>query len=287
MYIRVMLLTLALCCLWFPVCAVVDSDMKFVDLTHPVGDRENPPGSPPFNLTRILTMNIRPGIVAEANAFSTPEHPGTHIDAPLHFCPSGLPVGDIPIQQLSGPGFVLDLTAEAEANPDFQVTTQTLTNFEKVHGRIQDGAVVLFNFGWDKFWPDMNRVYNSESMLIGTYHYPGLSPYASRWLTSNRKVHAVGSDTPSIDYGLTTLFETHVNLLCDNGVIILENVANLGNMTATGSRVYIGAIRLERGSGTPARIFATLDSGSEASLAPGPAAAVVTLVVFGVLQISA
>ncbi|XP_071081607.1 isatin hydrolase-like [Haliotis cracherodii] len=234
------------------------AEEEIIDLTHTFGKRTIYwPGNPPFNFSNVFRLQGSPGYVAEANAFQTAEHSGTHMDAPRHFCPKGKRVEEVVMDRLSGPGVVIDVRKESESNPDFQISEQTFTDWEAIHGSIPDGAIVLFNFGWDKFWPERKRVFNSDDFMNpSSFHFPGLSPDGTKWLTSNRRVHAVGGDTPSIDPGQSTLYEAHVMLLCDNEIIILENVANLNSMPATGTKVYIGALKLEHGSGTPARLFA-------------------------------
>ena len=37
----------------------------------------------------------------------------------------------------------------------------------------------------------------------------GIHPNASRWLVKNRKIKLIGVDTASIDYGQSTLYESH------------------------------------------------------------------------------
>ena len=50
---------------------------------------------------------------------------------------------------------------------------------------------------------------------VAKLHFPGLHPDAAAWLIANRSIAAVGIDTASIDYGQSTLFETHRALFAD------------------------------------------------------------------------
>ena len=88
-------------------------------------------------------------------------------------------------------------------------------------------------------------------------HFPGLDPAAAQWLASERKVKAVGLDTPSIDYGQSTLFETHVTLFEDN-IPGFENVANLDQLPLSGFTVFALPMKIKGGSGGPLRIVAVL-----------------------------
>jgi kynurenine formamidase len=74
---------------------------------------------------------------------------------------------------------------------------------------------------------------------------------------NKRKIKAVGIDTPSIDYGKSKTFPTHQILFAKN-IYALENVANLDQLPATGYIVYALPMKIERGSGAPVRIVATM-----------------------------
>jgi kynurenine formamidase len=70
-------------------------------------------------------------------------------------------------------------------------------------------------------------------------------------------VHAVGLDTPSIDHGRSTLFESHVTLFTAN-IPAFENVANLDRLPATGAIVVAMPMKIRDGTGGPLRIAAFL-----------------------------
>ena len=71
----------------------------------------------------------------------------------------------------------------------------------------------------------------------------------------NRKVHAVGLDTASLDYGQSKDFKAHQTLFEAN-IPGFENVANLDKLPATGSTVFAAPMKIKDGSGGPLRIFA-------------------------------
>ena len=93
------------------------------------------------------------------------------------------------------------------------------------------------------------------SAAVAELHFPGLDPKAAQWIVANRRVDAVGIDTPSIDYGQSTKFETHQTLFAQN-VPAFENVANLGQLPATGAIVIALPMKIQGGSGGPLRIVA-------------------------------
>ena len=59
----------------------------------------------------------------------------------------------------------------------------------------------------------------------------------------------------SVDIGATTDYPVHLYTSKEN-VYHLENVANLALVPAIGATVVVAPIKLERGSGGPARVLA-------------------------------
>jgi kynurenine formamidase len=92
---------------------------------------------------------------------------------------------------------------------------------------------------------------------VAKLHFPGLYPDAARWLITNRSVKAVGLDTASIDYGQSTLFQTHVTLF-EKNIPALENVANLDQLPERGFTVIALPMKIKAGSGGPVRIVAVV-----------------------------
>ena len=86
-------------------------------------------------------------------------------------------------------------------------------------------------------------------------HFPGLHPDAAGWLVSERTIKAVGLDTASIDYGQSTLFESHL-ILFEKNVPAFENGAALDQFPATGACVIALPMKFKGGSGGPLRFAA-------------------------------
>ena len=92
----------------------------------------------------------------------------------------------------------------------------------------------------------------------GLTHYPGFSLEAAQLLVQAREVVGLGIDTMSVDIGATPDYPVHL-FTSKLGIYHLENVANLTSVPATGSTIVVAPIKLENGSGGPARLFALLD----------------------------
>ena len=115
---------------------------RVVDLTHAYGPESLFwPSSPPetFQL-RVLHHGQTPGgFFYASNAFCTPEHGGTHMDAPLHFARGQWDAAAVPVERLVAPAVVLDVRAKAAADRDYRLTRGTCWPGRRVHGRVPAG----------------------------------------------------------------------------------------------------------------------------------------------------
>lgn len=84
-------------------------------------------------------------------------------------------------------------------------------------------------------------------------HFPGLHPDAARCLVRDRTIKAIGLDTPSIDYGQSARFESHV-ILFEANVPAFENVASLQRLPAKDFVVAALPMKIRGGTGGPLRI---------------------------------
>ena len=214
------------------------------------------PTAEPFELEVVSAGMTDAGYYYAANNFCMAEHGGTHLDAPIHFAEGHNTSEQIPIQRLVGPAAVVDVSAAAEADPDYLVSVSDLEAWEAEHGRIADGTVLLLRTGWGVRWPDAERYLGTDKRgpeAVPELHFPGLDPEAARWLVENRRIDAMGIDTPSIDFGQSSLFEVHRILFAEN-IPAFENVAALDRLPATGAYVIALPMKIAGGSGGPLRI---------------------------------
>ena len=201
------------------------------------------------------------GFFYTANRFWTPEHGGTHIDAPIHFFKDRNTVDKIPVDRLIGNGIVVDVSEKCASDRDYLIQTDDFLAWEKRHGQIPEGSLVLLRTGFGKFWPDRVQYMGTDErgdVGVKKLHFPGLHPDAAKWITENRKIKAIGLDTPSIDYGQSSRFESHVALF-EKNVPAFENVANLDQLPEQGFTVVALPMKIKGGSGGPVRIVAVLN----------------------------
>jgi len=209
----------------------------------------------------IVSEGVTPGgYYYAANNLFTAEHGGTHLDAPIHFSAGGSTTGEIPLDRLVGGAVVIDVEAQAERDADYQVTTDDLTAWEREHGPIPSKAIVLIRTGFSRRWPDAERYLGTAERgeaAVAQLHFPGLHPNAAAWLVANRSIGAIGIDTASIDFGQSTLYESHRTLFA-NEIPAFENLTALDRLPPTGAFVAALPMKIARGSGGPLRAVAML-----------------------------
>ena len=148
-----------------------------VDLTHVWGP-EFPVGtSTPAARSTEFTIE-RDGFYAQRWSFW--EHTGTHVDAPGHFVEGGRLTPDLrPDELMFAPVAVIDVTVRAARDPDTQVRVDDLRRYERRHGRISFGALVVMNSGWWAKAGDPSAFRNADPS--GTFHFPGFSAEAAEF----------------------------------------------------------------------------------------------------------
>lgn len=232
---------------------------RVVDLSHPFdASTVYWPTAEGFKLDTDFEGMTDKGYFYSAYRYSAAEHGGTHLDAPIHFAKGRHTVDEIPLEQLMGNGIVIDVVSECAANSDYQVGIADFQKWERLNGRIRPGTIVFLRTGFGKRYPDRKSYLGTEERGAGAVaklHFPGLDPAAARWLTQNRSIKAIGLDTASIDFGQSTLFESH-RILMEKNIPAFENVANLDQLPAKGFSVIALPMKIKRGSGGPLRIIA-------------------------------
>jgi len=232
---------------------------RIIDLSYPFDENTIYwPTAEGFKLEVVFAGRTEAGYYYTANNFCTAEHGGTHIDAPIHFAEGRNTVDQIPLEQLMGPGVVIDVSEKCAENRDYQVQVEDFTAWEAKHGTQLNDVIVLLRTGFGQYWPDRVQYMGTDERgpeAVPKLHFPGLHPDAAKWLVENRSIKAIGLDTPSIDYGQSTQFESHVTLYEQN-VPAFENVANLDQLPERGFTVIALPMKIKGGSGGPVRMVA-------------------------------
>ena len=247
-------------CLAFSATAQDISSGRWLDLTHPFNENSVYwPTADTFKKTKVFYGHTDVGFFYAAYNFSAAEHGGTHMDSPIHFSEGANTVDQVPVEQLIGAGFVIDVTAQAARDVDYLITAADIEGFEAKHGTIPKGAIVLLNTGRANLYDDIKAYMGTDERgndAVAKLHFPGLAQDGAELLVA-RGISAVGIDTPSIDYGQSTDFITHVTLMTHN-IPAFENVADMSGLPATGTTIIALPMKIEAGSGAPLRIVAHL-----------------------------
>jgi kynurenine formamidase len=237
---------------------VLDLDhARVVDLTYAFGsDTLYWPTSPSgFELKRLHYGKTDGGYFYAANSFCAPEHGGTHMDAPVHFAEGSQSLDQVPVERLVAPAFVIDASATAAADRDYRLTAADVLAFEKRNGRIPAGAIVLLRTGWGKRWGNRKAYFGDDTPGDASrLHFPGYGKDAAQLLVE-RRVAAIGVDTPSVDYGPSQDYAVH-QVVAPANIPNLENVANLEQLPETGAFVLALPMKIAGGSGGPLRLVA-------------------------------
>lgn len=239
------------------------STQRMVDLTHPLNAQTLywPTSPTTFQLERLSYGPTEGGYFYSSNAFCSPEHGGTHLDAPIHFSANGISAEAIPLENLVAPAVVIDVSARAAADADYRLTRQDVLDWEARHGRIEAGTIVLLRTGWSARWPNRLAYLGDDTPGdASNLHFPSYGDDAARLLVEERGAVAIGVDVASIDYGQSRDFMVH-RIAAARQVSGLENLTNLDQLPPRGATLIALPAKIEGGSGGPLRAIALVPRG--------------------------
>lgn len=240
--------------------ALQSGAVRVVDLTQPLSP-ETPviilpdifQQSPALTVERISCYD-EAGPAWYWNTLHLGEHTGTHFDAPVHWITGRELLNNttdtLPVQQFVGPACVIDVSAEAAADPDFLLTRARVQQWEAEHGTIPAGAWLLLRTDWSK---------RTGDAFLNDAHTPGFDPDVVRFLANERDVKGVGVETVGTDAGQAGGFDPPFpahNLMHGAGKLGLASLANLDQLPPTGAIVIAAPLKIVQGSGSPVRVLA-------------------------------
>jgi kynurenine formamidase len=232
--------------------------MDIIDLTHAFGPETIywPTATTTFKHEQLSFGDTPGGWFYSAFAFSTPEHGGTHLDAPIHFGEGKEAADAIPLERLVAPAVVIDVSASSDADPSYRLSVEDVMAFEREHGRIAPGTIVLLRTGWSKHWPNKKEYLGDDTPGDASrLRFPGFGAESARLLVEERRCAALGADVASIDYGESTDFMVH-RIAAAQNVPGFENLTNLDRLPPTGFFVVALPMKIASGSGGPLRAIA-------------------------------
>lgn len=221
---------------------------RIIDLSYPLGgDGANVPGHPAVEYVAIHTYEKH----YRRNAWTKfSVHVGTHVDPPCHFTPDGWTIDEVPVERLMGRAYVFNLRGRVADGAPIRV--EHILQAGRLPAGALKGAIAIVNSDWAR------RMYQTDR-----YYFDGpyLDVEAARWLV-NEGVTAIGLDHPPDK--VTELppspgdMPVHRTLL-GNRVCIIENLANLEQITKPEVQIFAVHIKIHKGCGGPARVIAIED----------------------------
>lgn len=120
-------------------------------------------------------------------------HVGTHLDAPLHWSDRGIDIASIPLDRLTGPAVVADISAELE---DFSIIDPSM--IERAV-RVEDEDIVIVHTGYHRFTFDVP----GADEVRYFWRHPGALGTLAQWAV-DRRLRWIGFDMASPDHPLNS-----------------------------------------------------------------------------------
>jgi kynurenine formamidase len=225
---------------------------KYVDLTHTItpsipvwtgfgpstfGPSVNPRTGKPYTYKED-------GFEATRYVLST-DQLGTQLDPPAHWNPNYPAIDELPATFAVRPLVVISIVPQVARNPGYHLAVNDILSWEKQHGKIPEGSVVMVRSDWSKAWPD--------PALATRTVFPGVSLDALKFLHEKRRILFHGHEP--LDTDTTPTLEGEAWLL-RNGYTQAEGVAHLDQVPETGALLIIGYPKFKGGTGGYARFIA-------------------------------
>jgi kynurenine formamidase len=239
-----------------------DPKEKLLDMTYPYDENSIYwPTAKPYHMEKVSWGISEGGWWYASNEFSASEHGGTHADAPIHFAENGRTIDQIPLDEWIGPAVKIDVTKLCGKNRDYLLSVDEIRRWEEQFGRIPDKAWVIMYTGiGTRYYPDKKKVLGTNKTgeeALPELSFPGFSVESVTFLLKNRNITGIAIDTPSIDFGKSKDFKVH-RVLFESDKLALENIANLDKLPDSGAILYVIPMMIKEGTGSPARVFATI-----------------------------
>ncbi|MGD9898442.1 MAG: cyclase family protein [Calditrichaceae bacterium] len=208
--------------------------MRVLDLSHSMSNHMPVfPGSPDPDFSDIGQFESD-GFREKLLHISS--HTGTHLDAPAHMIKNGKTLDEFDTDKFLGNGIVLDVTKFSTG---------------EVPRSAFDNSIQLKNI-------DFVLIYTGHSKKWGSPEYFENSPFLSPELAellSLEKIKGIGIDSISVDEISSTQYFSHHKILSKN-IIIIENLANLSQLTGKTFTFICLPLKIQHGDGSPVRAVA-------------------------------
>jgi kynurenine formamidase len=233
------------------------SQARYIDLTHdltpdiPVWKGFGPAKFMPTvdPLTGKPYTFAESGFEATSYQLSTDQF-GTQLDPPAHWAPEYPAINELPPTYAVRPLVVMSIVPQVRQNPSYALRVVDILAFERRHGRIPRGSVVMVRSDWSKKWTEDPA---QAKALAADPVFPGVSLDALKFLHQKRNILFHGHEP--LDTDTTPTLEGEYWLM-HNGYTQAEGVDNLDGVPPTGCLVSMGYPKFKGGVGGYARYVA-------------------------------
>jgi kynurenine formamidase len=238
-----------------PLWRVYDESLKgakYVDMTHtltpkiPVWAGFGPATFSPTVKPGTATPYTYAADGFEATHYDLPtDQFGTQLDPPAHWAPEWAAIDELPPTFAVRPLVVISIVKQVKKNFNYALTPTDVKRWEKQHGRIPAGSVVMVRSDWSKRWPD--------PALSTLTEFPQVRLDTLKFL--HRKRHILFHGHEPLDTDSTPTLEGE-SWLMHHGYAQAEGVANLRRVKPKGCLIEIGYPKFGGGLGGYARFIA-------------------------------
>ena len=233
------------------------SRARYIDLTHtitpnmPVWKGFGPAlfGPAVDPLTGQPYTYAKDGFEATRYTLATDQF-GTQLDPPAHWAPEYPAIDELPATYAVRKLVVISIVPQVKKDPKYALQVSDIRAFERLHGRIPAGSVVMVRSDWSKKWTDDPE---QARALAADPNFPGVSLAALEFLHLKRHILFHGHEP--LDTDTTPTLEGE-SWLMHHGYTQAEGVANLDGVPATGCLIEIGYPKFRGGLGGYARYVA-------------------------------
>jgi kynurenine formamidase len=195
------------------------------------------------------------GFEATAYRIATDQF-GTQLDPPAHWAPEYPGIDELPPTYAVRPLVVISIAKQVRKDPKYALSVADIRRFERRHGRIPKGSVVMVRSDWSERWTDEPE---AAKALAADPNFPGVGLDALKFLHLQRQILFHGHEP--LDTDSTPTLEGEFWLM-HNGFTQAEGVDNLAGVPATGCLVSIGYAKFKGGLGGYARYVAICPPGT-------------------------
>lgn len=225
-----------------------DSETSYVviDLTWPIHpDMPVWPGDPATELKAKAAIT-REGYLLHQLAVG--EHTGTHIGSANHYVAAGKSIARVSCNELVAPAIKINCKSACRKDNEYLLDMADLVRWEEQFGQIPTRHWLLVETGWSRYWQGAHKTDYWNT-------FPGVSETAAHFLVARKKIIGLGIDSAGVDGSAGSDLATG-RCLARHGRMHLENLKGLHRLPNSGSMLFIGALPIVNGSGSPCRVLA-------------------------------